>query len=176
MIRCAVLTVSDAVTSGTREDRSGALVAQWAVAHGAHVAAQDVVPDEQLAITRRLLAWCDNDVADVVLTTGGTGLAPRDVTPEATRLVIERDAPGIAELLRAHGIAKGVARAALSRGVAGSRARTLIVNLPGSPAGVQDALAALDPVIDHAVAVLRDRPTDHSPGAAPGARLPRPDA
>lgn len=165
-MRVAVLTISDAVAAGTRDDASGPAAVAWAAARGATVTAQHTVPDEQLGIVRQLLAWCDGDVADVVLTTGGTGLAPRDVTPEATRIVIEREAPGIAESLRARGVAGGVPRAALSRGVAGTRNRTLIVNLPGSPAGVVDALAALEPIVDHAVAVLRDEPTDHSAGSA----------
>src|SRR6185436_13817664 len=96
--------------------------------------------------------WCDGDQADLVLTTGGTGLSPRDVTPEATRAVMEREAPGIAERLRGL-VMQSFPKAALSRGVAGIRHRTLIVNLPGSPSGVKDDLAGLDPIIDHAVAV-----------------------
>lgn len=165
-MRVAVLTVSDGVAAGTREDRSGPAIVAWARARGATCVAHDVVADDAVAITRALAAWCDADAADVVLATGGTGLAPRDVTPEATRTVIEREAPGIAELLRARAVSKGVVRAALSRGIAGVRGRTLVVNLPGSPGGVRDALAVLDEVIDHAVAVLRDQPTDHSGGAA----------
>lgn len=174
-MRIAVLTVSDAVAAGTRDDRSGAIVVAWADARGDDVIAQDHVADEALDIVARLLHWCDGDHADLVITTGGTGLSSRDVTPEATRAVIERDAPGMAELLRVHGM-RSTPRAALARGLAGVRARTLVVNLPGSPAGVQDALAALEAVIDHAVAILRDRPTDHSPGAARDARRPTPDA
>lgn len=167
-MRIAVLTISDATVAGAREDRSGPAIVRWAEARAAQVAALAVVPDEALEITRQLVQWCDGDVADVVLTTGGTGLAPRDVTPEATRVAIERDAPGLAELLRHRALQAGVTRAALSRGVAGVRARTLIVNLPGSPGGVTDGLAVLDEILDHAVAVLRDRPTDHSPGGAGG--------
>jgi molybdenum cofactor synthesis domain-containing protein len=107
------------------------------------------------------MTWCDGDVADLVLTTGGTGLSPRDVTPEATRAAIEREATGIAERLRA---VTGAAfpRAALSRGVAGVRNRTLIVNLPGSTSGVRDMLAALEPIVRHAVDIVRGAPTEHS--------------
>jgi len=164
-VRIAILTISDASASGTRDDRSGPIIARWAEARGASVTAREIVPDEHGEIVRRLQQWCDAGIADVVLTTGGTGLSPRDVTPEATRAVIEREAPGIAELLRAHGL-QSTLRAALSRGLAGTRARTLVVNLPGAPKGVEDALGAFDPILDHAVAVLRDEPTDHSAGAA----------
>lgn len=172
--RIAILTVSDAAAAGTREDRSGPAVSRWAAARGARIVAREIVADDRLAIASRLLRWCDDDVADVVFTTGGTGLSPRDVTPEATRSVIEREAPGIAELLRMRAIERGVVRAPLSRGIAGVRAGTLIVNLPGSPSGVDEALGALGPILDHAVAVLRDRPTDHSPGGADAADSQRP--
>ena len=120
--------------------------------------------DDVVPIARQLLAWCDGGVADLVLTTGGTGLSPRDVTAAATRAVIEREAIGIAERLRA---VTGAAfpRAALSNGVAGVRSRALIVNLPGSTRGVRDMLAALEPIVEHAVDIVRDAPTDHSAGA-----------
>src|SRR5687767_1326706 len=144
-MRIAVLTVSDGVAAGTRDDRSGAAVAAWARARGDDVVGHDVVADDALTIIGRLLHWCDGDHADLVVTTGGTGLSPRDVTPEATRAVVERDAPGIAELLRAHGMQR-TPRAALSRGLAGVRARTLVVNLPGSTSAVSDALEALAPI------------------------------
>ena len=104
-------------------------------------AARTLVPDDVTAIVRQLCAWCDDDAADVVLTTGGTGLSPRDVTPEATRAVLEREAPGIAELVRMRSMAS-FPRAALARGAAGVRAGTLVVNLPGSTSGVRDGLAA----------------------------------
>ena len=125
-----------------------------------HAGRADLVPDDSVAIVRQLLAWCDGDAADLVLTTGGTGLSPRDNTPEATRAVLEREADGIAERLRVACI-ESFPRAALSRGVAGSRSRTLIVNLPGSPGGVRDALHALVPIVDHAVSIVRGAKTDH---------------
>ena len=159
-MRIAVLTVSDAGARGEREDRSGEAIAAWTVSRGDVVAARELVPDETLRIAARLATWCDADVADVILTTGGTGLSPRDVTPEATRAVVERDAPGIAERIRV-GCMESFPRAALSRGVAGVRHRTLIVNLPGSPGGVRDALASLDPILAHGVEVLRGIVTDH---------------
>ena len=164
-MRIAILTISDAGARGERADASGDAVAAWAETIGATVAERALVPDETLAIARRIMTWCDADVADVVLTTGGTGLAPRDVTPEATRAVLDREAPGLAELLRVSSMLT-FPRAALSRGVAGTRARTLVVNLPGSTGGVRDALKALQQVLAHAVDVLRDRPTDHSPGVS----------
>ena len=162
-MRVAVLTISDAASRGERADLSGDAVCEWVAAIGGDVAARAVVSDDVVAIVRQLLAWCDGDVADLVLTTGGTGLSPRDVTAGATRAVIDREAFGIAERLRT---VTGVAfpRAALSNGVAGVRDRTLVVNLPGSPRGVRDMLAALEPIVEHAVGIVRDASTDHSAG------------
>jgi molybdopterin adenylyltransferase len=159
-MRAAILTISDAGARGDRADGSGDAIASWIEDRGYTMAARALVPDDSVAIVRQLLAWCDGDTADLVLTTGGTGLSARDNTPEATRAVIEREADGIAERLRVTSI-DAFPRAALSRGVAGSRHRTLIVNLPGSPGGVRDALYALVPIVDHAVAIVRGDRTDH---------------
>lgn len=157
--RVAILTISDAGARGEREDRSGAIIAEWLVEHAATLAGRALVPDEADQISRALLTWADRGDVDLILTTGGTGLAPRDVTPEATRAVLEREAVGIAEALRRAGQPE-VATAILSRGVAGVRGHTLIVNLPGSPSGVHDGLAVLLPILPHAVRQLRGE-TEH---------------
>jgi molybdenum cofactor synthesis domain-containing protein len=160
-MRVAILTVSTAGAAGKRKDTSGDAIAEWVSSRKYKLAARELVSDDVVTIVRTLLPWCDDDLADLVLTTGGTGLSPTDLTPEATRAVIEREAPGIAESLRASAVAR-VPKAVLSRGICGSRNRTLIVNLPGSPGGVKDALAALDPVVKHAVEVLRGDFGDHA--------------
>lgn len=159
-MRVALLTISDAGARGERADASGDAIVTWASERGYALVARALVPDDSVEIVRQLLAWCDADGADLVLTTGGTGLSPRDNTPEATRAVLDREAGGIAERLRVACI-DSFPRAALSRGVAGSRGRTLIVNLPGSPGGVRDALHALIPIVDHAVSIVRGDRTDH---------------
>lgn len=159
-IRLAVLTVSDGVTRGTREDRGGAAIADWAGGRGYLLDRRDAVPDDLDRIVDALLRIVDAEpVPDVVLTTGGTGFTSRDVTPEATRAVIEREAPGIAEAIRNRGAAQ-TPFTWLSRGVAGIRGRTLIVNLPGSMGGVRDGLAVLDTLIEHAVQLLRGEETE----------------
>ena len=155
-MRVAILTVSDSVVKGARADASGDAIAAWCAAHGHELAARESVLDETSRIVPLLLRWCDSGTTDLVLTTGGTGLSPRDVTPEATRSIIERDANGIAEYIRAQSFVE-FPRAALSRGVAGVRGSTLVINLPGSPSGVKDALSALDAIVDHAVDVLAGR-------------------
>lgn len=159
-IRVGVLTVSDLASQGRRADESGDAVAAWAAARGCELVVRSVVPDETDRIAAKLVRWADSGEVDLVLTTGGTGLATRDVTPEATAAVLERSAPGIAEALRAAAGPK-FPRAWLSRGVAGTRGQTLIVNLPGSTNGVHDGLKVLDDLVDHAVALVRGDPVDH---------------
>ena len=152
-----MLTVSDGVVAGTREDASGELLGELLAAEGYEVVRR-VVPDETDAIAGAIVELAGE--ARVVLTTGGTGVAPRDVTPEATRSVIDREAPGIAEAIRADSIAK-TPHALLSRGLAGIHDRTLVVNLPGSPGGCRDGFAVLRPALAHAVGLLADEPTSH---------------
>ena len=156
-MRAAVLTVSDGVVAGTREDRSGDLLAELLAADGYEVERR-VVPDEAGEIAAAIVELAG--AAAVVLTTGGTGVAPRDVTPEATRSVIDREAPGIAEAIRADSLPK-TPHALLSRGVAGVHGRTLVVNLPGSPGGCRDGYAVLRPALAHAVGLLTESETAH---------------
>ena len=157
-MNAAVLTVSDGVHEGTREDRSGDTLAELLAAAGFAVARR-VVPDDAPTITTAIVELAGEAV--VVLTTGGTGFAPRDVTPEATRAAIEREAPGIAEAIRADALSR-TPYALLSRGVAGLRGVTLVVNLPGSPGGCRDGFAVLAPALVHGVELASgDRDTAH---------------
>lgn len=159
-MKVGVLTVSDGVYHGARRDESGDLIAAWVKASGGSVADRRVVPDEADLIERAIIYMTDELDVDIVLTTGGTGLGPRDVTPEATRRVIQREVPGIPEAMR-WAAWQTTPRAMLSRAVAGVRARSLIINLPGSPKAVQESLDVIGAQLPHAVALLRERPVDH---------------
>lgn len=167
-IRFGLLTVSDRSAAGTREDTTGPAIARWCVERGHEIWSQAVVPDETARIVPILADWADSGDVDVILTTGGTGFTERDVTPEATAAVTERAVPGIGEEIRRRGLA-ATPWSILSRGVAGIRGRTLIVNLPGSHGGVKDGLAVLDPVVEHAVSLLRGDDPSHAPGGGEGA-------
>src|SRR5512143_3959431 len=159
--RVGILTVSDRSARGEREDASGPVIRsfvedrlRW------NVAEQQIVPDERDMIRKTLIAWCDDLRLNLIFTTGGTGFAPRDVTPEATRDVIEREAPGLAEAMRAASL-KVTPHAMLSRLLAGIRGRTLIIDLPGSPKGAVENLQVVLPVLEHAIQLLREENAGH---------------
>jgi molybdopterin adenylyltransferase len=160
-VRIAVLTISDAGHRGERADTSGDAIAAWARERGYVLAVRELVPDDTVAIAAALTTWADADSADLILTTGGTGLTARDVTPEATRAVLDKEAPGIAEAIRM-AVYPRFPRAALSRGTAGVRAKTLIINLPGSTGGVRDGLTVLNDLVEHAVDLVRGTRTGHN--------------
>jgi molybdopterin adenylyltransferase len=156
----AVLTISTGCSQGTREDRSGPEAQAMLREAGFAIVASDIVADDTLAISEMLMRWADLQDIPLIVTSGGTGLSPYDVTPEATRGVLQREVPGIAEAMRAKTLAN-TPMAMISRGVAGTRARTLIINLPGSPKGVRECLEVVLPVLPHAIALIRQDPTTH---------------
>ena len=156
-IRFGILTLSDRSSRGERADSSGPALARFIKAQGWSVAKESILPDEESAIREILISWADSNELDVILTTGGTGFSPRDVTPEATRAVIERDAPGLAEAMRAASL-KITPHAVLSRIVTGIRKKTLIINLPGSPKGAVENLQVVSPVLGHAIKLLQESP------------------
>jgi molybdopterin adenylyltransferase len=156
MIRAAIVTVSDSVTAGTREDRSGAVLRARVEALGWQVTAQEIVPDELDRIASVLTRLADSGQVSLILTTGGTGIAARDITPEAARSLIEREIPGLGEMMRAEG-RKLTPFAALSRSMAGVRGQVLIVNLPGSPKGALESLDAIVQLIPHIIDLIEGR-------------------
>ncbi len=160
-IRFGILTLSDRSARGERADASGPALANLIQAEGWSVAKQALLPDEASAIRAMLISWADSGELDVILTTGGTGFSPRDVTPEATHAVIEREAPGLAEAMRAASL-KITSHAMLSRVVAGIRKKTLIINLPGSPKGAVENFQVVTPVLSHAVQLLHEDPASES--------------
>jgi molybdopterin adenylyltransferase len=159
-LRAKILVLSDRAAAGQREDRSGVAVRDVLESHGWQVLAVELLPDDEERIRNRLKDWTDRGDCDAIFTSGGTGLSPRDVTPEATRSVITQEIPGLAEFMRAQG-AKSTPLAALSRAVVGSRNGKLIVNLPGSPRGARESLESLIRILPHAIDQIQGR-TEHS--------------
>jgi molybdopterin adenylyltransferase len=153
MFTAGILTVSDKGSKGERQDKSGEAIRRILSGIGVRVAEYDIVPDEQKLISERLVKWADKGDLDVVITTGGTGLAPRDVTPEATLAVVDRIVPGFAEAMRAESLKK-TPHAMLSRAVVGTRGKCLIINLPGSPKAVRECLRVILPALPHAIETL----------------------
>jgi molybdenum cofactor synthesis domain-containing protein len=159
-MRAKILVLSDAASRGERPDQSGAAVRELLEANGWQVAAIEILPDELSVIRQRLEALTDADDCDIVVTAGGTGVAPRDVTPEATRAVIEKEIPGLPEVMRAEGTKK-TRRAALSRGIVGVRKGKLIVNLPGSPRGAHESMESIVDLLPHVVDLIQGRTVHH---------------
>jgi len=163
MLRIGILTISDKGSRGEREDLSGPAIKE-SLAGIADVVRSDIVPDEKLLISQKLAEWADSALLDIIVTTGGTGLAPRDVTPEATMAIMDKGVPGLAEAMRAKSL-RHTPMAMLSRAVAGVRAKCLIINLPGSPKAVRECLEAVSPALVHAVEIMTGQVTEHAPGA-----------
>ena len=166
MLKIGILTISDKGSRGERVDRSGEVIREMVTPLG-EVAAYGIVPDEKADIAAWLTAWADTDKMDVILTTGGTGLSDRDVTPEATLAVVDKEVPGFGEAMRAESLKK-TPMAVLSRATAGIRGKSLIVNLPGSPKAVKECLEVVLPAIPHALEIIKGEVTEHAASEAGG--------
>ncbi|MFC2066043.1 molybdopterin adenylyltransferase [Chloroflexota bacterium] len=162
MFNLGILTISDKGAQGQRHDESGEVIRDTLSRLGSHVVMYEIIPDEKEIIADKLAVWADSGNVDVVLTTGGTGLSPRDVTPEATLSVIDKVVPGFAEIMRAKTF-DTTPMAILSRATAGVRSRCLIINLPGSPKAVRECLEIVLPAIPHAVEIIKGEVTEHTP-------------
>jgi molybdenum cofactor synthesis domain-containing protein len=158
-MKAGILTLSDKGARGERKDLSGPALTEWLRPHGVETVLYEMIPDEESLISAKLVAWADNGQVDIILTTGGTGVSPRDVTPEATMKILDRVIPGLGELMRFRSLAK-TPSAAISRAVAGIRGRTLIINLPGSPKGAVENLEAVWEAVPHAVAKIQGDPSE----------------
>jgi len=158
-VKAGILTLSDKGARGERTDLSGPALTEWLCSRGVETAAYEMIPDEMELISAKLSEWADSGMLDIILTTGGTGVSPRDVTPEATVKILEREIPGLGELMRSRSLSK-TSSASLSRAVAGIRGRTLIINLPGSPKGAVENIEAVWDAIPHAVAKIQGDPSD----------------
>ncbi|RQW84395.1 MAG: MogA/MoaB family molybdenum cofactor biosynthesis protein [Geobacter sp.] len=158
-MKAGILTLSDKGARGERTDLSGPALTEWLCSRGVETAAYEMIPDEMELISAKLSEWADSGMLDIILTTGGTGVSPRDVTPEATVKILEREIPGLGELMRSRSLSK-TSSASLSRAVAGIRGRTLIINLPGSPKGAVENIEAVWDAIPHAVAKIQGDPSD----------------
>jgi len=163
MLRIGILTISDKGSRGEREDFSGPAI-QESLARIARVVQSEIIPDEKPLISQKLADWADSARIDIIITTGGTGLAPRDVTPEATKAILDKEVPGIAEAMRA-GSLHHTPMAMLSRSVSGIRAKCLIINLPGSPKAVKECLEIIQPALTHAIEIMIGQVTEHTPQA-----------
>lgn len=158
-MKAGILTLSDKGARGERTDLSGPALMEWLRARDVETSAYEMIPDELVLISEKLAEWADGGTLDLILTTGGTGVSPRDVTPEATVKILERQIPGLGELMRLRSLSK-TPSAALSRAVAGIRGRTLIINLPGSPKGAVENIEAVWDAVPHAVAKIQGDPSD----------------
>jgi len=158
-VKAGILTLSDKGARGERTDLSGPALSEWLRSHGVETVAYEMIPDESELISEKLAEWADRGTLDIILTTGGTGVSPRDVTPEATMKILERVIPGLGELMRFRSLSK-TPSASLSRAVAGIRGKTLIINLPGSPKGAVENIEAVWDAVPHAVAKIQGDPSD----------------